>query len=331
MNQLLVLALLAAQACMVQAGFTSYRYWVYNQADAINAGTNCGDYSGGEEACSPENWYAYAEDCAGESQSPINVVQASPSTTLSQLVLNKNNEDCDLLYLVDNYHTWKVDMSECDGSYTTTWNDVDYELVQFHFHSPSENTIGGGYFDAEMHLVHASAEGELLVIGVMFDVVDYGGNHFFSQFWNNTWSDDPDWYRVVSLESNLDPYTEILPATPSYYHWNGSLTTPPCSEGVTWILMSQPSSMSQTQLDMMRDGIASHTNTQVGPDGNFNRPVQALNGRDVLMYVPGFGDDDEDCDNDGLPCVDDADIAASLGFSIKAIAVGVAAVLAAVL
>mmetsp|Transcript_22196 Transcript_22196/g.30595 ORF Transcript_22196/g.30595 Transcript_22196/m.30595 type:complete len:322 (-) Transcript_22196:349-1314(-) len=321
MNQLLVLALLAAQACMVQAGFTSYRYWVYNQADAINAGTNCGDYSGGEEACSPENWYAYAEDCAGESQSPINVVQASPSTTLSQLVLNKNNEDCDLLYLVDNYHTWKVDMSECDGSYTTTWNDVDYELVQFHFHSPSENTIGGGYFDAEMHLVHASAEGELLVIGVMFDVVDYGGNHFFSQFWNNTWSDDPDWYRVVSLESNLDPYTEILPATPSYYHWNGSLTTPPCSEGVTWILMSQPSSMSQTQLDMMRDAIAGHTNTQVGPDGNFNRPVQALNGRDVLMYVPGYSDDD----------ADDADSAATLGFSIKVVALGVAAVLAALL
>mmetsp|Transcript_28219 Transcript_28219/g.41937 ORF Transcript_28219/g.41937 Transcript_28219/m.41937 type:complete len:330 (-) Transcript_28219:247-1236(-) len=329
MNQLLVLALLAAQACMVQAGFTSYRYWVYNQADAINAGTNCGDYSGGEEACSPENWYAYAEDCAGESQSPINVVQASPSTTLSQLVLNKNNEDCDLLYLVDNYHTWKVDMSECDGSYTTTWNDVDYELVQFHFHSPSENTIGGGYFDAEMHLVHADADSNLLVIGVMFDVVDYGGNNFFKEFWNNTWSDVSTGDSEVSLSSTLDPYTEILPADLSYYHWNGSLTTPPCSEGVTWILMSQPSSMSQTQLDMMRDAIAGHTNTQVGPDGNFNRPVQALNGRDVFMYVPGYSNEDDTDDADSSRRLDSA--GATLGFSAKAVALGIVAALAVLL
>mmetsp|Transcript_18767 Transcript_18767/g.29006 ORF Transcript_18767/g.29006 Transcript_18767/m.29006 type:complete len:329 (+) Transcript_18767:77-1063(+) len=328
MNQLLVLALLAAQACMVQAGFTSYKYWVYNQADSIAAGTDCGD-GDTQYACSPENWGEVNRDCEGENQSPINVVMAQKSKSLSQLQLNKNNEDCDLLYLVDNYHTWKVDMSECDGSYTTTWNDVDYELVQFHFHSPSENTIGGGYFDAEMHLVHADADSNLLVIGVMFDVVDYGGNNFFKEFWNNTWSDVSTGDSEVSLSSTLDPYTEILPADLSYYHWNGSLTTPPCSEGVTWILMSQPSSMSQTQLDMMRDAIAGHTNTQVGPDGNFNRPVQALNGRDVFMYVPGYSNEDDTDDADSSRRLDSA--GATLGFSAKAVALGIVAALAVLL
>ena len=120
-----------------------------------------------------------------------------------------------------------------------------YELVQFHFHRPSEEKVNGQRFDMVVHLVHKSDEGQLAVVAIL---LERGSENLFIQtLWNN-----------LPLEKNVavqPPATQIdlaslLPPTRSYYTYMGSLTTPPCSEGVLWLVMKQPVQVSQDQINI---------------------------------------------------------------------------------
>ena len=142
-----------------------------------------------------------------------------------------------------------------------------FELKQFHFHAPSENLIEGKSYPLEGHLVHANDRGELAVVAVMFE--PGRANAALSLAWQVLPAKAGESHGLkepVSAE-------QLLPAKRDYYRFSGSLTTPPCSEGVRWLVMKEPVQVSQAQIDAFK-AVMHHPN---------NRPVQPLNGRLVLQ------------------------------------------------
>jgi len=141
-----------------------------------------------------------------------------------------------------------------------------YELRQFHFHSPSENHIEGKSYPLEADFLHSDGKGHLAVVAVMFKLG--AENRALDEVWNVL--------PMHSGEAHLMHRTvlaaDLLPRDKSYYRYEGSLTMPPCSEGVSWLVMKQPLEFSQAQLDTFHRAIG----------GSDNRPLQALNGRRVL-------------------------------------------------
>jgi carbonic anhydrase len=130
---------------------------------------------------------------------------------------------------------------------------------------PSENLIQGKSFPMEGHLVHADKDGHLAVVAVMV------GEGEASKALETAWAQMPEQGEKRALSSNISPL-EILPEDRDYYRFNGSLTTPPCSEGVRWLVMKQPTSASKEQITKFLQVVRHHN----------NRPVQAVNARPVL-------------------------------------------------
>jgi carbonic anhydrase len=143
--------------------------------------------------------------------------------------------------VVDNGHTVQVNVAP--------GNSIEvmgrrFELVQFHFHRPSEERIDGKQFDMVVHLVHQDVGGKLAVVAVL---LERGSAHPLVQsVWNNLPLEKGD---EVSARTPLD-LNQLLPKDTRYYTYMGSLTTPPCSEGVLWMVMQQPVSMSSAQIDV---------------------------------------------------------------------------------
>jgi len=164
---------------------------------------------------------------------------------------------------VNNGHTIQVDYE--DGS-SIRLDGREYRLKQFHFHSPSENHIDGKEFPMEAHLVHADDEGHLAVIAVMFE--EGPENLALAMPWA-AMPTKPS--HRVELATQVSAEA-LLPANRDYYRFEGSLTTPPCSEGVHWLVMKHPVSASHGQLAKFARTIG-HPN---------NRPIQALNARVIL-------------------------------------------------
>jgi len=141
--------------------------------------------------------------------------------------------------VIDNGHTVQVDV-EPGNSITITGRR--YELVQFHFHRPSEERIEGRQFDMVAHLVHKDAEGRLAVVAVL---LDRGSAQAIVQaVWNNLPLEKGD---EVRAGTRID-LNQLLPDDKRYYTYMGSLTTPPCSEGVLWMVMKQPVPISPEQV-----------------------------------------------------------------------------------
>jgi carbonic anhydrase len=117
-----------------------------------------------------------------------------------------------------------------------------YELVQFHFHRPSEERINGRQFEMVAHLVHKDPEGRLAVVAVL---MDQGKQHPMVQLvWNSLpLEKKEETMSPVPIDMNL-----MLPEDRRYYTYMGSLTTPPCSEGVLWLVLKQPAQLSAEQL-----------------------------------------------------------------------------------
>lgn len=144
------------------------------------------------------------------------------------------------------------------------FQDESYELKQFHFHSPSEHTVEGRHYPMEVHFVHQNEAGELLVVGLMF----VQGRH-------NPVLDELPSFRAERGEEPLAEgidFNKLIAGLDDYFMYNGSLTTPPCSEGVRWIVMRQPIEVSSDQIQ--------HYHDLLGFDNN--RPIQSTNARIVL-------------------------------------------------
>jgi carbonic anhydrase len=143
--------------------------------------------------------------------------------------------------VIDNGHTVQVNVASGNSIEVTGRR---YELLQFHFHRPSEERIDGRQFDMVAHLVHRDPDGRLAVVAVL---LDRGLAHpLVQQVWNN-----------LPLERHVEAparapvdLSHLLPKDQRYYTYMGSLTTPPCSEGVLWLVMQQPVSISTEQIDV---------------------------------------------------------------------------------
>jgi carbonic anhydrase len=165
--------------------------------------------------------------------------------------------------ILNNGHT--VQVNYVSGSKISV-EGHDFELKQYHFHAPSENHINGKSFPIEAHLVHSDKGGNFAVIAVMF--VEGKMNESLAQAWAHIPENAGDKH---SLSSSVAA-EGILPSTRDCYRYNGSLTTPPCSEGVRWLVMKQPVAVSKAQIEKFTH-VMRHPN---------NRPLQAINARPVL-------------------------------------------------
>ena len=133
--------------------------------------------------------------------------------------------------VIDNGHTVQVNVER--GS-SLAVGGRRYELQQFHFHRPSEERINGRQFDMVAHLVHKDPEGRLAVVAVLLE--KGGAQPVIQQVWNNLPLERHEEQRARdSMDLN-----RLLPEDRRYYTYMGSLTTPPCSEGVLWLVMKQP-------------------------------------------------------------------------------------------
>jgi carbonic anhydrase len=201
-------------------------------------------------------WHSCAD---GRNQSPIDI-QATVDADLPPLELHYAVGGDDE---INNGHTVQVHYQP--GS-SITVDGRDYALKQFHFHAPSENHIGGREYPLEAHLVHADADGNLAVIAVMFE--EGAHNHALATAWQDM-PERPGTHHELLTRASAEA---LLPAERGYYRFNGSLTTPPCSEGVVWLVMKQPVAAGADQIGQFAR-VMGHPN---------NRPVQPLNARVVL-------------------------------------------------
>jgi carbonic anhydrase len=211
----------------------------------------------------PENWgkleSGFAACASGKSQSPIDL----GGSTKSGGKPVKLNYKKGATEIENNGHTIEV---EYEPGSTLTLDGRTYVLKQFHFHAPSENTFEGKHFPMEGHLVHADKEGHLAVVAVMFR--EGAANSVLATLWKSMPGKAGDKKPLSSPVSALG----LLPAERSYYRFAGSLTTPPCSEGVQWLVIKHPVTASKDQIGAFTKAIGGGTN---------NRPVQPLNGRKV--------------------------------------------------
>ncbi|MEW6729112.1 MAG: carbonic anhydrase family protein [Pseudomonadota bacterium] len=209
----------------------------------------------------PEYWGKIAAEfatcSAGKNQSPIDLSNVAEAE-LKRIEFDYRDGP---LKLINNGHTVQVNVAP--GS-TITVNGHAYQLVQFHFHSPSEHTVEAKSFPLEAHFVHKDKDGNLAVVGVLFK--EGAENAALAPIWAHLPTQQG---KEMSVEGVTVSAKALLPANPEYYRYSGSLTTPPCSEGVTWLVMTEPLEVSKAQVERFR--------TLMG--GDTNRPVQPLNAR----------------------------------------------------
>ncbi|MFD1807005.1 carbonic anhydrase [Pasteurella oralis] len=218
-------------------------------------------YTGHE---SPEHWAALSPKFAicseGKSQSPVNIV----NTIDGKLAPIKIDYRPSQVEIVNNGHTIQVDFKEPTNLMQLNGNT--YTLKQFHFHVPSENQIKGKSFPLEAHFVHADQAGNLAVLGVLYTLSSE--NQRLAPIWNNMPQKAGETFK---LESAFDP-AKLIPKKRDYYRFSGSLTTPPCSEGVNWLVLKQYDNISQSQVDAFSALMHGHN----------NRPVQPINARVIV-------------------------------------------------
>lgn len=218
-------------------------------------------YHGAEGA---EKWgdldKGFATCKLGKEQSPIDIkTKDVKKAKLDKIEFNYGSSK---LSIVNNGHTIQFDV---DKGSSIKVGAKQFDLLQFHFHTPSEEEIDGKEFDLVAHLVHKSADGKLAVVAVLFD--RGADNNFLKPFWDKLPRESGE---TRSLPKTSFKVSDMLPADKVYYTFNGSLTTPPCSENVTWFVLKSPVSVSKDQTAGFRKMYPLN-----------NRPVQPLNGRVV--------------------------------------------------
>jgi len=254
-------------------------------------------YSGQNTHYPPEKWSHLkgASLCSkGKQQSPINI--ASSEVAASGFMLKKEYGG-NYVEISNNGHAViakagryiEIEEPSEDGGDSTSHR---YKLAQFHFHTLSEHTVSLSpldtpkHYDMELHLVHISEQGRLAVLGIFIEEGDY--NETLGGLFENlpkSPAHDADKHgkkahgkdnkgenkTIAQLSAN---YENLLPTESDLFVYQGSLTTPPCSEGVQWMVFVEPIQMSRQQIQSYRalysdNGVPYHT----------NRPVQQLNHR----------------------------------------------------
>lgn len=216
-----------------------------------------------EGKAGPEHWADLSPEFAtchsGKFQSPIDIRMPIDA----QLPALKLSFHSAAEKIVNNGHTLQVTVNDeadfpLDGE--------TFALMQYHFHTPSENLINGKSFPLEAHFVHSNEQGELAVVAVMFEV---GAENSALKPILQALPDEENKTVDVSARYDLKP---LFPDNLSYYRFSGSLTTPPCTEGLRWLVLKKPVTLSAEQLAVFQKALR-HSN---------NRPVQPLHGRMIV-------------------------------------------------
>jgi carbonic anhydrase len=203
---------------------------------------------------------AFAECKLGQIQSPIDIPDASARKgDLASLLFNYKPSP---LRIIDDGHTIQVNYAP--GSFVTV-EGKRYDLAQFHFHKPSEEKIDGKGHDMVAHLVHQGQGGKLAVVAVLLDIGKE--NPLIKMLWNNLPKEKGKENVVEATKINA---LELLPQNKGYYTFAGSLTTPPCSEDVTWFVLKTPVQVSADEIAQFARYYPMNA-----------RPVQPVNGRDI--------------------------------------------------
>ncbi len=205
----------------------------------------------------PDNWFCKN----GKNQSPIDIV--TTSVILSDVPNIQFHYEPSALKIENNGHT--IEAVVDSGSYMMI-NGLQYNLIQFHFHSLSEHKIDGMQYPLEAHFVNQAGNGDYSVIGILFKVGVENPN--LKPIWDHMPSKAEEEF---DLHTNLN-IDNILPSDRRSYQYSGSFTTPPCTEGVKWFMMKSIVDISQAQIDTFK-AIYDH---------NY-RPTQSLNARQVIL------------------------------------------------
>jgi carbonic anhydrase len=227
-------------------------------------------YEDNAETVGPAKWATLPGDATcgtGTQQTPIDLVSASAKPQdLPDLVFNYKPSH---LSVLNNGHTEQMTYDPGStlgraGS-APTWN-----LAQFHFHAPSEHTLDGQSFPMEVHLVHVDAAGKpVAVVGVFIKAGRE--NAGLAKAFQMLPAKEGDKNEPAGATVNAD---SVLPADRTFFTYPGSLTTPPCTEGLTWFVLKAPIELSQAQINAF---------TRLEHLGHTNRPIQSLGRRTVML------------------------------------------------
>lgn len=246
-----VLKTLGFVACLCGFALAEQAHWGYDDT------SKWGDLDSSFAACKTEKL-----------QSPINIVESkakkaktNPNFAVEDSYASKARD------IVNNGNTLQVGF---DNAGALGFNNKSYELVQLHFHTPSENQVNDKAYPAEVHLVHKDSDGNLLVIGVF--VQNGEQNNALEAVLKATPKKLND---TKPLKLKGISLSTLLPSKSAYYTFQGSLTTPPCSGNVTWVVMKDTIQASAKQLEQL--GAILKQNA---------RPTQPINGRAVTFVQP---------------------------------------------
>jgi carbonic anhydrase len=273
MNQRLKTAILGLVALIALACGPSTHHDGEPSGEDVHAEGAHDLHWGYEGEIGPEHWADLSPEFApcreGVEQSPIDLTGATvvEGLQLERLVgetVLTLEQRATVMDIVDNGHSIQVTN---DVPMALDVEGEHYELVQFHFHAPSEHTIDGEHAPLEVHFVHQAANGQLAVVGILVEE----GEH--DPMWDPVLAALPpgpgESRHVENLELEMN---ELRPLPKRYYAYDGSLTTPPCSESVEWIVMAEKRQISAKQMSE----ITSHLHDN-------NRPVQPLGDRELVI------------------------------------------------
>lgn len=221
-----------------------------------------------EGATGPDHWAELSSDfktCqAGQKQTPINLTGAARGDEPAPQFDYRSFP----IKILNNGHT--IQVNAAPGS-SISIGGTKYELAQFHFHHPSEHLLNGKAFEIELHLVHKSAAGGLAVVGVFLKPGKENAalKAVFDQMPREKGPE-------VAAQGSVDP-AQLLPANRGFYRYAGSLTTPPCSEGIVWTVFKEPVELSPAQAKQFSDLFKNNA-----------RPIQSLHGRPLVEVGAGL-------------------------------------------
>ena len=212
----------------------------------------------------PKSWGAAEKEyeaCGlGKEQSPIDIrTRKVHAADLPAIAFDYRPSP---LRIVDNGHS--VQVNYAPGSFITV-GDARYELQQFHFHHPSEEKVDGKAFAMVAHLVHKDASGKVAVVAV--PIAQGRANALVATLWKHVPAQKGHEEEAPGMSVNA---ADLLPANRGYYTFEGSLTTPPCSEGVRWFVLKAPVTLSRGEIQAFAKLYPMNA-----------RPAQPLNGREV--------------------------------------------------